>query len=320
MLRDVGKQKCYLENIIVSVADYRLKQNNIVSFSCKKGDSRYNNLYWDGAADQINGGFSPNNDALYAGQVINALYTTWYHVPALVKHKKPMRMYMVTHSPNITTGPDGKKTSDPDNAYWDGDKERMYFGDGRDFFYPLTSLSVAAHEISHGFTEQHSDLVYYGESGGMNESFSDMAAKTAEYYLSKHNNLDWSMGAEIVKIDDMGALRYMDLPSKDCEFLHQNGSMDCSIDEYSDYKQDLDVHFSSGLYNRAFYLLSTTPNWNPEKAFAVMVQANEHHWVSVNKFCQGLGGVLDAAKDFGYDTQAVTDAFAKVGIYYPCSV
>ena len=33
------------------------------------------------------------------------------------------------------------------------------------------------HEVSHGFTEQNSGLVYSGQSGGINEAFSDMAGK-----------------------------------------------------------------------------------------------------------------------------------------------
>ena len=40
----------------------------------------------------------------------------------------------------------------------------MTFGDGATTFYPLVSLDVAAHEVSHGFTEQNSGLVYSGQS------------------------------------------------------------------------------------------------------------------------------------------------------------
>lgn len=60
-----------------------------------------------------------------------------------------------------------------ENAFWDG--QAMTFGDGRSRFYPLVSLDVSAHEVSHGFTELNSGLVY--ESGGINEAFSDMAGR-----------------------------------------------------------------------------------------------------------------------------------------------
>ena len=123
----------------------------------------------------------------------------------------------------------------------------MYFGDGASTFYPLVSLDVASHEISHGFTEQHSALVYSGMSGGMNEAFSDMAGEAAEYYNKGTN--DFLVGAEIFKSGT--ALRYMNNPPLD-------GS---SIDNTS----TLDVHYTSGVYNKAFYLLATTAGWNTRK-------------------------------------------------------
>ena len=51
----------------------------------------------------------------------------------------------------------------------------MSFGDGGSTFHPLASLDVSAHEVSRGFTEQNSALVYSGQSGGMNEAYSDIA-------------------------------------------------------------------------------------------------------------------------------------------------
>ncbi len=58
----------------------------------------------------------------------------------------------------------------------------MTFGDGASYFYPLVSLDVSAHEVSHGFIEQNSNLIYSGQSGGINEAFSDMAGEAAEFY------------------------------------------------------------------------------------------------------------------------------------------
>ena len=55
----------------------------------------------------------------------------------------------------------------------------MTFGDGASTFYPLVSLDVASHEVSHGFTSQNSNLTYSGQSGGINEAYSDMASAKA---------------------------------------------------------------------------------------------------------------------------------------------
>lgn len=68
----------------------------------------------------------------------------------------------------------------------------MNFGDGTSYFYPLTSLDVTSHEISHGHTEQNSGLQYSAQSGGMNDAFSDMAGEAAEYFDRDQN--DWLVG------------------------------------------------------------------------------------------------------------------------------
>lgn len=103
---------------------------------------------------KINGAHSPLNDAHYFGHIIFNLYNEWFGQGPLVdKNNKNSILYMRVHY--------GRNY---ENAFWDG--QTMTFGDGGRNFYPLVSLDVAAHEISHGFTEQHSGLVYRGQSGG----------------------------------------------------------------------------------------------------------------------------------------------------------
>src|SRR3546814_13621295 len=85
----------------------------------------------------------------------------------------------------------------------------MTFGDGASTFYPLVSLDVSSHEVSHGYTEQNSGLNYSGQSGGINEAFPDMAGEAAEYYFNGGSN-DFLVGAQIFKGD--ATLRYMANP------------------------------------------------------------------------------------------------------------
>src|SRR3546814_20028376 len=82
----------------------------------------------------------------------------------------------------------------------------MTFGDGASTFYPLVSLDVSSHEVSHGYPEQNSGLNYSGQSGGINEAFSDMAGAAAEYYLNGGSH-DFLVGAQI--FNGRGALRSM---------------------------------------------------------------------------------------------------------------
>src|SRR3990167_206646 len=292
--RDVAADTCYLQNADVLVKSYRA--HKVINYPCGIPDNEHNNVYWNGDTDAVNGGYSPSNDALFGGAVIKDMYQKWYGVPVLTdKNGNSMLFIMVVHDPI-------------DNAFWDGSK--MTFGDGVKYFYPLTSLGVAAHEISHGFTEQHSGLQYYGQSGGMNEAFSDMAAQAAEYYAYHKNS--WQIGPEIFKAENK-ALRYMDMPSKDCEGGRPGNG--CSIDHVSQYNEWLDVHYSSGIFNRVFYQLGTSTGWDTQKAFDVMVQANQHYWTSQSTFFEGACGVLKASQDYQYDTATVEAAFEKVGIH-----
>ncbi|MBI2785963.1 MAG: M4 family metallopeptidase, partial [Legionella longbeachae] len=257
---------CYLQNDETIVK--KVVTNEVMSYPCFAPDEAHGDVYWSGSFDEINDGYSPANDAMYAAQVIKKLYKTWYNVPALINPDgSEMILRMNVHFPKL------------DNAFWDGSE--MTFGDGKEF-YPLTGLGISAHEVSHGFTQQHSNLDYWGQSGGINESFSDMAAQTAEYFSGGKSS--WLIGGEILRMEGE-ALRYMDRPSKDC-YGKAPGTF-CSIDSADEYYEGLDVHFTSGVYNRAFYLLSTTPGWNQRKAFAVMLHANASYWLSYTQYADG---------------------------------
>jgi pseudolysin len=292
--RDSETGVCSFTNKEVTVRSY--DTSSIINFPCEAESEQHEGLYWDGALGQVNGGYSPENDALFAGGVIKKLYKEWYGLEALVTESgRPMRLQMIVHKPW-------------DNAAWNG--EAMVFGDGVTQFYPLTSVGIAAHEISHGFTEQNSNLYYDFQSGAMNEAFSDMAAKAAEVFAYGQVR-DWTIGSEVTK-SPLDALRFMDKPSQDCG-SNTPGDF-CSIDNASQYKQGINVHYSSGVYNRAFYLLATSPGWDVKKAFGVMVDANRNYWTSSTNFEEGACGVLAAAKEAGEDDQAVVAAFKAVGV------
>ncbi|MBA6304977.1 M4 family metallopeptidase [Colwellia sp. MB02u-14] len=236
----------------------------------------------DTGEDLTNGAFAPMNDAQAFGNVIFDMYGEWYGVTPL-SQKLEMRVHY------------GRNY---ENAFWDG--TAMSFGDGATTFHPLVSLDVSAHEVSHGVTEQRSGLVYSGESGGMNEAFSDMAGEAAENFM--HGTNDWMVGEQIFKGN--GALRYMDDPTKDGR----------SIAHASDMTNGLDVHLSSGVYNKAFYLLAMTNGWSVETAFGLMLRANDLYWTASSTFNAGACGVESAAADLGLNSSDVSSAFSAVGV------
>src|SRR3546814_7592087 len=80
------------------------------------------------------------------------------------------------------------RSTNYENAFWEPATQTMYFGDGASTFCPLVSLDVLAHEVSHGFTEQNSNLEYAYQPGGINEAFSDMAGEAAEFFFKGEND------------------------------------------------------------------------------------------------------------------------------------
>lgn len=314
------KNICHMENEDVMVFDARKGTNKNakdIVFNCNDQDGKHNNVYWNTLDDSANGGYAPSDDALYAGTVVQSLYKQWYNMPMLVtKGGKPMLLRMYSHY--------GKQW---ENAEWDDSRNEIHLGDGADWAYPLTSIGVIAHEVSHGFTSQHSNLVYADQSGSLNESFSDMAAQAAEAFALGKSS--WQIGPEIVKQENT-ALRYMDQPSKDCQKDASAGS-DCSIDSADQYDHlvkfgrdqlhlygdDLEgyvVHLASGVFNRAFYLLATSDGWDTKKAFGVMIHANSYYWTQTSDFHDAACGVVKSANEMKYDAAAVKEAFKKVGI------
>lgn len=280
--------------------------------------------------DFINGAFSPLNDAYYFGNVIDAMYKKWYNVPPIQNAQgQPLPLIMRVHF-----------GQGYENAFWDG--KTMSFGDGADYFYPFVALDVAAHEVTHGFTENHSGLEYHDESGAINESLSDMAGQAARAYLLETepafynklyptpNTVTWKIGETIIKNGE--ALRFMDRPSEDgfsadCyePAMAEDAGENCSISyqdviNYADEqfylnpedKQSFIVHTGSGIFNKAFYLLSQ--EIGIKKAYRLMVTANMNYFTPTSNFTQAACGVVRAAHDLQVDSSTVRDAFSKVGV------
>ncbi|MEV5188386.1 M4 family metallopeptidase [Streptomyces werraensis] len=133
------------------------------------------------------------------------------------------------------------------NAFWSDSCFCMTYGDGSGNVNPLTSIDVAAHEMSHGLTSATAGLVYSGESGGLNEATSDIFGATVEFYANNSSDVgDYLIGEEIDINGDGTPLRYMDKPSKDGR----------SKDSWYSGIGSIDVHYSSGVANHFFYLLS----------------------------------------------------------------
>lgn len=297
--RNDATKMCYLQNAQLTVIDKR--NNKTPQFRCTAPSKEHNNVFWNDTNDYANGGYSPNNDAIYSDYIVRKMYLDWFDVVMLRKNPDnkndhtPWKIKMITHDPR-----------EGQNAWWSNGT--MAFGEGDNESYPVVAPSVVAHELGHGFTEQQSNLRYYEQSGGLNESFSDMADKAIEYYVYGKNT--WTIDPELLKVGGR-LLRYMDDPTQDCEDGQKPGH-GCSIASFKDYTDEVNVHHSSGIFNHAFYLLAN--KWDTKKAFAVMVHANRFYWTPNSTFQDAACGVLHATKYYQYDLESVRAVMQKVDV------
>ncbi|MCF6521711.1 M4 family metallopeptidase [Streptomyces sp. JJ36] len=148
------------------------------------------------------------------------------------------------------------------NAFWDG--ERMVFGDGdgevfRDF---TLALDVIGHELAHGVTQYTANLEYYGQSGALNESVSDVFGSLIKQRELRQTaaQADWLIGAELFTDRVQGdALRSMKAPGTayDDDVLGRD-PQPAHLDDYVHTSSDNGgVHINSGIPNHAFYRLAT---------------------------------------------------------------
>ncbi|WP_407700317.1 M4 family metallopeptidase [Streptomyces beihaiensis] len=216
------------------------------------------------------------------------------------------------------------------NAFWDDSCFCMTYGDGQNNQHPLTSLDVAGHEMTHGVTSATAGLNYSGESGGLNEATSDIFGTAVEFYANNPSDPgDYLIGEKIDINGDGTPLRYMDKPSKD-------GS---SLDYWSHRAGHVDVHYSSGIANHFFYLLSEgsgkktingvaydSPTYDGskvtgigrDKADQIWYKALTTYFTSTTKYKDARAGTLKAASDlYGANSaeyKAVAAAWTAVNV------
>ena len=222
-----------------------------------------------------------------------------------------------------------------DNAYYSDGCKCMFIGDGGASFTDLGSIDVIGHEMSHGVTAATSNLAYRGESGGLNESHSDIGGDMTEAYaraggtgsVIPNTGNDWVTGKEIAK--NGVPLRFMFKPSKDGR----------SPDAWSTSLKRLDVHYSSGPNNRMFYFLSQGSNSSPtseyyskyltkaplamtgigsDKAFKIWFKALSTKFTSSTNYADARTKVLAAANElYGVnspESKAVVRAYAAINV------
>lgn len=186
-----------------------------------------------------------------------------------------------------------------------------------------STVDILGHEYTHAVTGSTSALTYQGESGALNESFSDIFGEMIENYVEGSN--DWLMGNERTS----GAIRSMANPknySNPDTYLGTYWANTCS--SCSDAGG---VHTNSGVQNYWFYLVAiggsgTNDNGDAYNvtglgraaASAIAFRNQTIKLSSGSDYAAARAGAIQAAEDIygacSNEVKQVTNAWHAVGV------
>ena len=220
------------------------------------------------------------------------------------------------------------------NAFYSGDGVMVYgvglpanytWG-GQHVNHLPAALDIVAHELTHGVTEFSSRLIYEGESGALNEAFSDIMATAAEFFHQPRGTglreADYLIGEDAFT---PGGIRALSNPSA-------KGDPDHYSVRYQWTGDNGGVHTNSGIVNHAYYLaieggtnrtsrltVQGVGNANREQIEKIFYRAFVFMLPSTATFSTARAATIQAARDLYGDgsatARAVTDAWTAVGVF-----
>ena len=132
-------------------------------------------------------------------------------------------------------------------VYGDGLPPGVTVG-GRSWDYVSGALDIVGHELTHAVISASSDLIYFGESGALNESFADMMGTAIEFFFQPAGNgplrADYLCGEDVVS---GGGLRSLANPLAYDDPDHYSR-------RYLGPDDNGGVHTNSGIGNQWYYL------------------------------------------------------------------
>ena len=183
-------------------------------------------------------------------------------------------------------------------------------------------LDVIAHELTHGVTQYTSNLVYQGQSGALNESFSDIFGVIIKNWFAKKwtspQGWDWEIGS---------GLGQGGLPLRDLSNPRRTGDPDHMNSFVRTWADSGGVHTNSNIHNKACYNLMTSKDesgnylFGPEESavlyYLCLVRLN-----SQATFPKVLQVLIDVANTYyagdpaerDRKIAAITNAYHGVGI------
>ncbi len=157
------------------------------------------------------------------------------------------------------------------------------------------TLDILSHEFTHAVTGSTSNLNYQGESGALNESFSDCLGTYAEYWDGS-TTFDWLIGEDRTG----GAIRDMSNPNNYSQPDTYSGTYWYGTSGTSD---NGGVHTNSGVMNYWFYLLSNGGSGTNDNSIVY----------NVGGIGIGKAGLITYENDVYYLTSAAQYIDARTG-------
>ncbi|HEY1306713.1 MAG TPA: M4 family metallopeptidase [Vicinamibacterales bacterium] len=203
------------------------------------------------------------------------------------------------------------------NAFWNG--TQMVYGDAAGF--PLAD-DVVGHELTHGVTQNTSNLFYYYQSGAINESLSDMWGEFVDQtngHGTDTPGVKWLLGEDVT---GLGAIRNMSDPP-----AFADPDRMTSPNYFTFSSDNGGVHTNSGINNKAAFLMVDGGTFNGQtitglgiyKTAKIYYEAQTHLLTSsadygdlFNALFQACNNLVGTADIFSDDCQQVRKATLAV--------
>ncbi|MFD7596071.1 M4 family metallopeptidase [Kitasatospora sp. NPDC059812] len=209
------------------------------------------------------------------------------------------------------------------NVFWKGG--RLVLGDGAGEFVqlrPRDLLDVVAASVSGQILNPQ--LMYFGQSGALSESISDVFASLVKQYSlgQSADRADWLLGAGMLSPGlKAKALRSLAAPGtayddprlgKDPQQAHMGGYIETQQDNGG-------VHLNSGIPNRAFHLAATAIGGNAwEKAGRIWYDAATGGKLAADAtfadFAKLTATIAEDLYGTGTELDAVNNVWKSVGV------
>lgn len=187
---------------------------------------------------------------------------------------------------------------------------------------PVVALDILAHEYTHLVTTSTANLEYMGESGALNESFSDMLGISIKKAV-KGSKANWLIGDEVMlQAPCMRDMSHKVIGSDGVQPIYYKGE---NWKEGTEGTEDYDhggVHTNSGVPNYWFYLVAQSNDM--EVASNIAYRTLTQYLTPTSNFYDARKATLQVADDiygydeewdFGFEYKSVESAWNEVGVF-----